>query len=235
MGGSLRHAKVPIETKLPLLLPRTHIITARLTERTHTKSSSWTEYSFALASLASAVLNILRSQSYPVPMFYQNALVVFVLSENHSWEISPGLINISSGRYRGAKLSKTYSCIFLCCAVKAVHIDLVSDLSSEAFTAAFRRFVARRGRCSKIYSDCGITFVGANTQLQEILKQAPEQLIIIWHFNLHFDGLSEAAVKSIKFHLFHVIGERRLNYEERSPDRVVIKFFSALIAKFRPQ
>lgn len=70
--------------------------------------------------------------------------------------------------------------IFVCCAIKAVRIEFLSVLPS----AAFRRFVARRGRCSNIYSDCGTNFVGAHTHLQKLSKQTSEQLNIIWHFIL---------------------------------------------------
>jgi hypothetical protein len=60
---------------------------------------------------------------------------------------------------------KMYIAIFVCLAVKAVHIELVSDLTSEAFIAALRRFIVRRGFCLTIYSDNGTNFVGANNEL----------------------------------------------------------------------
>ncbi|KAJ8980257.1 hypothetical protein NQ317_019472 [Molorchus minor] len=37
---------------------------------------------------------------------------------------------------------------------ETIHIELASDLSSEAFIACFRRFISRRGRCDHLYSDC---------------------------------------------------------------------------------
>ncbi|GFV17816.1 uncharacterized protein TNCV_3997461 [Trichonephila clavipes] len=36
--------------------------------------------------------------------------------------------------------------------LKTVHIELVSDLTSQAFIAALKRFMARRGKCAKLFS-----------------------------------------------------------------------------------
>ncbi|GFW65910.1 integrase catalytic domain-containing protein [Trichonephila clavipes] len=54
--------------------------------------------------------------------------------------------------------------------VKAIHLDIVSDLTTEAFLAALKRFVARRGRPIEIHSDNGQNFVGANNELRNVLK-----------------------------------------------------------------
>lgn len=45
---------------------------------------------------------------------------------------------------------------------RAIHIEAVSDMTAEAFIAAYRRFVARRGAEKHIYSDNGTNFVLAN-------------------------------------------------------------------------
>jgi hypothetical protein len=75
---------------------------------------------------------------------------------------------IKERRDRNRRKIKAYVAIFICLSVKAVHIELVSDLTSEAFIAALRRFIARRGFCSSIYSDNGTKFVGANNELREL-------------------------------------------------------------------
>ncbi|KMQ90717.1 hypothetical protein RF55_9495 [Lasius niger] len=112
----------------------------------------------------------------------------------------------------------------------AVHLDVVSDYTTEAFLAAFRRFVSRRGLCEEVYSDCGTNFVGADRELRELFRASSSDSRRIahaattegvkWHFNPpsapHFGGLWEAAVKSAKHHLRRVIGESTLTYEEMS-------------------
>jgi Family of unknown function (DUF5641) len=114
---------------------------------------------------------------------------------------------------------------------KAIHLELVTGLTSEAFLAAFRRFTSRRGHCKHVYSDNGTNFVGAQKILAQEYEQAvkdatryaAEALIETgtrWHFipprTPHFGGLWEAAVKSVKKHLKKVLADKLLSYEEFS-------------------
>lgn len=119
---------------------------------------------------------------------------------------------------RKAPHLKAYVCIFVCTATKAVHIELVSDLTTEAFLACLRRFIARRGRCSLILSDCGTNFVGANRLLVKLMKNASSYEHIEWKFNPppspNFGGLWEAGIKAINLHLKRVIGGQILTFEE---------------------
>lgn len=125
---------------------------------------------------------------------------------------------------------KAYGAIFVCMCTKAVHLELVSDLSTERFLQALRRFIARRGRCTDLYSDNGTNFVGARNQLQELFrrwKDADHQQDLArfctneginWHFNPpgspHFGGLWEAAVRSAKHHILRVIGTNSVSHED---------------------
>lgn len=52
--------------------------------------------------------------------------------------------------------------------IKAVHIEVVSDLTIAAFLAAFKRFVARRGLCHTLYSDNAMNFRGADAELRRL-------------------------------------------------------------------
>jgi len=98
--------------------------------------------------------------------------------------------------------------------IKAVHLKVVSDLSSNGFLAALRRFVARRGLPEHIYSDNETNFVGANNQSREIyamlnskeykdlITKFSSKRRIAWHFipplAPHFSGLRESTVKLFK-------------------------------------
>ncbi|XP_018395619.1 PREDICTED: uncharacterized protein LOC108774099 [Cyphomyrmex costatus] len=107
---------------------------------------------------------------------------------------------------------------------------MVTELSTEAFIAALRRFVARRGLCSQIFSDNGTNFVGAARHLrelyefinqkQEIIKAELAEQRIDWNFipprAPQFGGLWEAAIKMAKRHLFTITEGRVLTYEEYS-------------------
>ena len=53
----------------------------------------------------------------------------------------------------GDHQQKIWVCLFVCGTTRAVHLEIVESLSTEAFLLAFRRFVARRGKPLKIRSD----------------------------------------------------------------------------------
>ena len=60
---------------------------------------------------------------------------------------------------------KVYLAIFVCFSTKAVHIEVVSSLTSSACILALKRFTGRRGVPEKIYSDNGSNFTVARKEL----------------------------------------------------------------------
>jgi len=78
----------------------------------------------------------------------------------------PFLIKDRKGRE--SKACKCYICLFICFAVKATHLELISDMTVEAFIAALRRFSSRRSKPAHIYSDNSSDFVGANREVSEL-------------------------------------------------------------------
>ncbi|XP_076232928.1 uncharacterized protein LOC143178274 [Calliopsis andreniformis] len=140
---------------------------------------------------------------------------------------SPILIK-EKGRARAAH--KSYICVFVCFVTKAVHLELATDLTTDAFLNCLHRFMSRRGRSHCIYSDNGTNFIGARNELNELevllnsehhndrIRPILSQEQIQWHLipphSPHFGGLWESAVKCVKRHLKKVIGEQRLTFEE---------------------
>jgi hypothetical protein len=113
---------------------------------------------------------------------------------------------------------------------KAIHLEVVTDLSTPAFIAALTRFTSRRGLPTDIYCDGGTNFIGARNELEEVqallqspvhqskIQQHAAQSGMKFHVNPpaspHHGGLWEAGVKSMKKHLRRVIGSRRLTVSE---------------------
>ena len=78
-----------------------------------------------------------------------------------------GPLYLKRGSVRKPVILKPYVHIFMSTSVKAVHLEVVSNLS-ESFIASLRRFVARREKPSSIWSDHGTNFVGANRVFKEL-------------------------------------------------------------------
>ncbi|XP_029054284.1 uncharacterized protein LOC114881619 [Osmia bicornis bicornis] len=127
-----------------------------------------------------------------------------------------GSLQVRESRRRGRiHIAKAWIAVFTSFSTKAVHLELVTELTTESFLAALRRFVARRGVCSQMSSDNGTNFVGAAGKLREVYEfLGTEHDAISNHLarqNIerkfipprapHFGGLWEAAVKATKRHL----------------------------------
>lgn len=136
-----------------------------------------------------------------------------------------GPMFILNRKGRGAKLEKCYLCLFICFITRAIHLELVTSLSSEAYLMALKRFISRRGKPAYIYSDNGKTFIGALKEFSDCLKlnevniqnyTASEGISFkfIPPYSPHFGGLWEAGVKSVKHHIRRAIGNTNLTYEE---------------------
>uniref|UniRef100_A0A182ND84 Integrase catalytic domain-containing protein n=1 Tax=Anopheles dirus TaxID=7168 RepID=A0A182ND84_9DIPT len=132
--------------------------------------------------------------------------------------------------HRKAAAQKAYICIFVCMSTKAVHLELVCDLSTASFLKALDRFIWRRNKPQHIYSDNGTNFIGAKNALHHIyrmLTKEPDRSTVYnylaedgiqWHLipprAPNFGGLWEAAVKVAKKHLVKQLGSAMLSYED---------------------
>ena len=141
-----------------------------------------------------------------------------------------GPILTKLGHTRKPTIVKSYICVFISLTVKAVHLEVVSNLTTEAFITCLRKFIARRGKPSLIWSDNGSNFVGASKEIkhlvqflnlkvnQETISDFLSSQMIEWKFipqcAPHFGGLWESAGKSMKKHLRKVTGEVKLTFEE---------------------
>lgn len=138
----------------------------------------------------------------------------------------PMEIRVRSGRCK--IVEKGYIVVFICLVTRAVHLEVVTSLTAQAFIVAFSRFVGRRGLCKELWSDNGTTFVGAAKEMRIILQHWQSSEIrdyvntngITWTFITpaapHQGGLWEAAVKSMKHHLRRVMGPQKFTFETLS-------------------
>ena len=105
---------------------------------------------------------------------------------------------------------KYWIVLFTCMQVRAVHLEIVQDMSTETFLMALRRFIARRGRPAFIMSDNGRTFKKAAKdviKLKEFVQLNGIQDFlrherIHWYFNVEsapwWGATWERMVRTVK-------------------------------------
>ncbi|XP_061192133.1 uncharacterized protein LOC133200331 [Saccostrea echinata] len=80
-------------------------------------------------------------------------------------------------RTRGSSANqKRWALLFTCMVTRAVHIEVIEELSSAAFINALRGFVAIRGPVIQLRSDRGTNFIGATQDLSinaEFVEKGP--------------------------------------------------------------
>ena len=121
---------------------------------------------------------------------------------------------------QGRSTVKRYGCLFTCLNMRAVHIEVAADLTTNSFINALRRFIGRRGQPRAIFSDNGTNFVGAEKELREAVRGMSNQKIhqfllrqqIDWHFNppsaSHFGGVWERLIRSTRRILSALISQQ---------------------------
>lgn len=141
-----------------------------------------------------------------------------------------GPFDIKTSSLRNSKMTKSYVALFICMVTKAIHLEVVSDLSTQSFLAAFDRFISTRGLPHSMHSDNGLNFVGARNVLAELFtflsKSTTQNEILNYFKNQEIEwnfipprapehgGLWEAGVKSMKYHLHRVAETSNLHFEE---------------------
>ncbi|XP_062704268.1 uncharacterized protein LOC134286640 [Aedes albopictus] len=124
----------------------------------------------------------------------------------------------------GRSAAKRWVALFTCLVTRAIHLEVVSSLSTDSCKKAIRRFIARRGAPVEIYSDRGTNFIGASRELTKEIKRINVELSSTftdqqtqWTFNPpaapHMGGCWERMVRSVKVALGVLPFERKLDEE----------------------
>ena len=245
VGGRLKNSYLSFDAKHPILLPKNHKFVQLLFEEEHKLSLHagaqhlhyrireryWVLNGRSLAKkVVFSCIKCFRAKP-PRSSPLMGDLPVDRVTLRKPFSVTgidfAGPVLLKDRPGRNYKTLKSYIAVFVCFSIKAMHLELVSDLTSEAFIAALRRFVARRGLPDVIHCDNGTNFVGANNTLKEMhnfLKNNSNSLIetlgthrINFKFiaprSPHLGGLWEAGVKSVKTHVKRTIGLTKLTYE----------------------
>lgn len=189
VGGRISKAKLAFNAKHPIILPKRHYFNDLIINQAHkyTLHGGPTLMSTFLSNywIFGRAAQIKKIISWCVVCFPHRCkpseqimadLPINRVTQHRAFLHSgvdfagPIITKTFTGRTRGQYANitqKSYIAIFVCLATKALHVDLVSDLKADSFIACFKRFVAKRGKCSDLYSDNGKNFVSASKQLRQ--------------------------------------------------------------------
>jgi hypothetical protein len=186
VGGRIRHSNVNLDQKHPIVIPGSHHVTKLIIEQEHKR---------LMHAGTGATLSAIRCKYWPVSgrnsvrqvlrrcisCYRTNPKAMTpVMGNLPACRLQPcspfiksgvdyaGPFIIKEGVYKRKRLLKAYIALFVCMTTKAVHIELVSDLTTDAFLATLKRFIARRGIVTDLFSDNGSNFVGANNELHNL-------------------------------------------------------------------
>ena len=118
---------------------------------------------------------------------------------------------------------KTYILLFCCRLTRAVHIELVFNLTTTEFIKSFKRRISRRRKPRIVYSDNARTFKAvakwlANINRDQKLHDFLSSETILWKFNVPeapwWGGQFEQVIGLIKACLYRTIGKARLTWAE---------------------
>lgn len=239
-GGRMKNSDIPESAQTPILLDKTHYLTELIVMEAHRRvkhngvKSTLTELRSAywlvrgrqsVRKWINRCVTCRRLEGRPYPRIPPPPLPEYRVKQSRPFSCTgvdfagPLYVRVPE-RPEGAK---TWLCLYTCCSTRAVHLDLVPDLSAVTFIRSFKRFTARRGIPNLMVSDNAKTFKAASRFIRKIFEdpdviQSFVRLQVEWKFNLEKapwqGGMFERMVKSAKRCIKKTVGRSSLNYDE---------------------
>lgn len=172
---------LPASAQRPILLPRDHPFTALIVKHHHEKMSHQFEDGIicqirrrywiprlrplvrkiksacALCKLRAAEPNQPVAGQLPIDRLTPNVAAFSYTGLDYF-----GPVAVSVGR----RQEKRWIALFTCLTTRAVHMEVATDLSTDACLLCIRNFCNLRGVPVRIRSDCGTNFVGADNEIR---------------------------------------------------------------------
>ena len=250
VGGRITQSNTSYTQKHPVLIPQNHHFTKTLILKEHlrhlhagtqatlaaVRQRYWPINGKMAVKQVTTKCHVCRRVSAQTPSQLMSDLPRLRVQQYRAFKNSGvdfcGPFLIKNNHQRKGSPLKAYIAVFVCFTTKALHLEVVSDLTSSSFKAALIRFISRRGICANLHSDNGTNFVGTHNERKDfqsfISKHETNKDVmefcnsnyINWHFipprSPHHGGLWEAGVKSVKYHLKRVVKDSVLSFEELS-------------------
>ena len=239
-GGRLHNAPINYDTKFPILLPAYHRFSYLIIRAEHFKllhsgveaTMTGVRQRYWITKTRQAVKSALRNcvicklvigkpYRVPVPPPLQSDRLLNAPAFTVTGLDYTGFMYVKDG-HRG-NLKKAYICLFTCAVTRAIHLEVVPNLTPASFLYAFRRFAARRSLPSKVISDNASTFIVAKNELSNIFKDSNVKTFMAqnrvdWKFipkrAPNFGGFYERLVGLTKTALKKTLGRALVTMEE---------------------
>ena len=225
VGGRLRKASLPLESKNQIILPKEDHVTRLIIHDFHRMCGhSGREHVLALirqkfwitqgsSTVKGVIAKSVSCRRRQAPLCQQK---MADLPESRILPDKPPFTSVGVDYFgpfqvrRGRSLVKRYGVIFTCLAIRAVHIEVAHSLDTDAFLLALRRFIARRGQVREIHSDNGTNFTSGERELRDAISNWNQEKIhnsllqknIKWSFNppygSHFGGIWERCIRTVR-------------------------------------
>ena len=241
--GRIENAAISSESKKPILLPPKHHFTDLIIQENHNTANHigikgtlnrireryWILHgrqSVKRTLRKCVTCKRLEGKPYPTPKTPQ--LPAWRTSDEPPFTYTgldfAGPLNVKESSKRAEQSSeKSYIALFTCASTRAMHLELLKNLSTESFLQAFRRFSSRRGLPKMLLSDNAKTFKSASKELSRIKRSSEVQQHlankgVTWRFITEkapwHGGFWERLIKSVKRCLKKSIGRAMLTFEE---------------------
>ena len=216
---------LPLDSRRPIILPSFHPITQLFVAHVHEKMKHQNfeaticeiRRSFWIPRLR-RILRKCMSNCYicrfrrtlPVPPLMgslpKDRLTPYIRPFSFTGLDYFGPVTITIGR----RHEKRWVALFTCLTIRAIHLEVAFDLSTDACILAIRNFINRRGTPTKLRSDNGKNFIGADQlskQFSEVfdVTRIQDELStkgIDWQFNCPHNpaegGVWERMVQCVK-------------------------------------
>ena len=238
--GRLQNTDLPFDTKHPKLLPKTSHFTKLAIIQCHelllhsgvsqTLAQFWYNYWVTQGRrTVKSVLNLCKICKKQEGGVYQTppppSWPKFRVNYSIPFEYT-GVDYL--GPLRVQEQPKVWICLFTCASTRAVHLEVVKNLTTDEFIKALQRFISRRGRPKMLISDNAKHFKLADTSLKVLWKQLSirESTVqnyvasqgMIWKFIVALSpwmgGFYERLVGSVKRSLKKMLDRKLVSFSE---------------------
>ena len=198
VGGRLKHADIPTNSKNQIILSKDHYLFCLPIKEIHEQNAhagskhtlSLLRKHFWIVACRGLIKKVLSNCIYchrqfvkpdppclgnlPKERLYDNAKP---FSSTRIDYFGPIKFKVAKYARKNPALNKQYGVIFVCLTMRASHLEVADNLTTESFILALSRFIARRGHVKIVTSDNGSNSIGSEYELRSLVKELDNKRI----------------------------------------------------------